>query len=73
MKERVIEILTGINPMIKSGVNLISEGIIDSFEVVNIVMELEEEFKIEIDPEDVIAENFASVDSIIRLIEKTIN
>lgn len=66
MKERVIEILTGINPMIKSGVNLISEGIIDSFEVVNIVMELEEEFKIEIDPEDVIAENFASVDSIIR-------
>lgn len=71
MKEKVIEILAGINPMIKDGINLISEGIVDSFAVVNIVMELEEAFEIEIDPEDVIAENFENVDKIAALVEKT--
>lgn len=73
MKEKVLEILKKVNPAIKEGVNLVSEGIIDSYEVVNIVMELEEAFEIEIDAEDVIAQNFESVDTIVSLVEKTIN
>lgn len=71
MKEKIIEILSGLNPKIQDGINLISESVIDSFEVVNIVMELEEAFDIEIDPEDVIAENFETVDAIVALVEKT--
>lgn len=72
MKERILEVVQKVNPQIKDGMNLISEGLIDSFEVVNIVMELEEEFDIEIDPDDVIAENFESLDAIAKLVEKTI-
>lgn len=69
MKEKVLEILKNVNPNIKEGVNLIESGIIDSFEVVNIVMELEEAFDIEIDAENVTAENFQSVDTIVALLE----
>lgn len=72
MKERILNILREINPSIKDGIDLVSEGIIDSFEVVNIVMELEEAFDIEIDAEEVIAENFKTLDSIVALVEKII-
>lgn len=73
MKEKVLSILQGVNESITDGANLISEGIIDSFEVVNIVMELEEAFDIEIDAEDVVAENFETVDSITIMVEKYVN
>ena len=73
MKEKVLNVLKGINPAIKEGVNLLDEGIIDSFEVVNIVMELEETFEVEIDAEEVIAENFATVDAIIALMERMVS
>ena len=71
MRGKIEEILQRINPSIKSGINLIEAGLVDSFEVMNIIMELEEAFEIEIDAEDVIAENFQSVDTIVELVEKT--
>ena len=73
MKEKVLKVLQSVNESITDGANLINEGIVDSFEVVNIVMELEEAFDIEIDAEDVIAENFETVDSITALVEKYVN
>lgn len=73
MREKVIGILKTVNPAIKEGTKLIAEGLVDSFEVVNIVMELEEAFDIEIDAEDVVAENFQTVDTIVALVEKTVN
>lgn len=72
MKEKVLEILKEVNPAIEDGVNLISEGLVSSYEIVNIVMELEEAFEIEIDAEEVIAENFETIDAIVALVEKTI-
>ena len=41
MKEKVLNILKEVNSNIVDGIDLISSGVIDSFEVVNIVMELE--------------------------------
>ena len=73
MKEKVLKVLQSVNESIIDGANLIDEGLVDSFEVVNIVMELEEAFDIEIDAEDVIAENFETVDNITALVEKYVN
>ena len=73
MKEKVLNILQSVNESIIDGANLINEGIVDSFEVVNIVMELEEAFDIEIDAEDVVAENFETVDAIVALVGKYVN
>lgn len=58
MKEKVLEVLQSVNKSILDGTNLIENNIIDSFEVVNVVMELEDAFDIEIDAEDIVSENF---------------
>ena len=73
MKEKVLKILRSVNESIIDGANLIDDGIVDSFEVVNIVVELEEAFDIEIEAEDVVAENFETVDSITAMVEKYVN
>lgn len=49
---------------------LVSDGILDSLDIMNLIVELESEFDIEIDPEDILSENFESVEAIATLIEK---
>lgn len=73
MREQIVNILRNINPNIVDGIDLIENGLIDSFEVVNIIMELEETFEIEIDPDDVVAENFQNIDRVCRLVQMTID
>lgn len=72
MREKILEILTEENEDILTytGTAMMEEGIIDSFEVINIVGELEEAFQIEIDAKYVIPENFANKEAIIALVEK---
>lgn len=74
MREKVIEILCEINNEIKNNldVDLLAAGFIDSFEIVNLVVELEETFDMEIDPELVVPENFQTVDAIVKLIENIV-
>ncbi len=72
MKEKVIEILNSVNNKIGSDYerDLLKNGIIDSFEIVNIVMELEDGFDVVIDPELIIPCNFKSIKAICEMIEK---
>lgn len=72
IRENVINVLCGVNSQIKENllVDLLEEGYIDSFEIVNIVMELESIFDIEIEPEDITPENFSNINSIVSLIEE---
>lgn len=73
-KEKVLAILCEANPKISDHVDadLLKEGYIDSFEIVNIVMTLEDTFNIEIDPELIIPENFQTLNCIVQLIEKIV-
>ena len=50
--------------------NLIDDELLDSFDVVAIVGELDETFDIEITMDDMIPENFNSVDAICALVQK---
>ena len=73
MKEKIIEILTDLRPefdFTEEGVNFIEEGMLDSFDMVSLVDELEEKFGVAISGADVIADNFCSVDAICKTIEK---
>jgi acyl carrier protein len=72
VKEKVIEILNSVNNKIGSDYerDLLKNGIIDSFEIVNIVMELENGFDVVIDPELIIPCNFKSIKAICEMIEK---
>ena len=72
MKEKVISVLNSVNPKIGDDYerDLLESGCIDSYEIVNIVMALEDNLDIEIDPEMIIADNFRSIKAICELLEK---
>lgn len=69
MEEKITAILEDVNPDILTytGDDLLHDGVIDSFDVVSIVTGMEEELNVEIAPEDVVREHFASVEAIIEL------
>lgn len=71
MEEKILNILEKVNEDILSytGKNMIGDGIIDSFELIEIVSRLEDEFDIEIDGEYVVIQNFANKDAVIALIK----
>lgn len=73
MKEKIIEILTNLRPefdFTQEGVDFIEEGMLDSFDMVNLVTDLDSAFGISIDGVDILPENFATVESIAQLLKK---
>ena len=72
MKERVLKILNDLRPEFdfSQAVNFVEEGMLDSFDVINLVTTLDEEFGLSIDGTDVLPENFSSIDAIERLLKK---
>lgn len=73
MKEQIIKILNELRPEFdfsQEGVNFIEEGMLDSFDMVNLVSELDSTYGISIDGVDILPENFSSVDAIANLLIK---
>ena len=73
MREQIIKILTELRPEFdfsQNDVNFIEEGMLDSFDMVNLVNELDNTYGISIDGVDILPENFATVDAIITLLVK---
>ena len=71
-KEKLIKILMEINPDLdyEKETALVDDGLFDSLEVMTIVTEIDDRFHVEIDPDDVIAENFNSMETMLALIVK---
>jgi acyl carrier protein len=72
MREQIVKILTELRPEFdfNQDVDFIEEGMLDSFDVVNLVSELDSLFGISIDGVDILPENFASVEAIENLLKK---
>lgn len=72
MKEKVLEILANLRPEFDftEDVDFIEQGMLDSFDVVSLVSDLDSTFGISIDGVDIVPENFSSVDTIINLLKK---
>lgn len=69
-KEKVTAVLQKINSDIKNDdTDLLTAGLLDSFDIVNLVSRLEETFGVEIDPTDIVPENFRTVSAIALLME----
>lgn len=70
--DELLEILEGLKPGVdfKNEKNLIDDKILDSLDVMNLTVELNDEFDIEITPLDILPENFQSVDTIYALITR---
>lgn len=71
MREKIIAVVEDTNPEVSKyqGNDMMREGVIDSFEVIDIVTALEDEFDIEIDASLVVADNFRNMDSIVEMME----
>ncbi|CUU87260.1 acyl carrier protein [Campylobacter hyointestinalis subsp. hyointestinalis] len=68
--QEIIEILKSLRSDVdfENGENLVSDGIITSFDILQIVMELEEKFDIQIEPQYIEPKNFNSAKAIERMI-----
>ena len=72
MREQIINILTELRPEFDftQDADFMEAGMLDSFDIVMLVNELDEKFGISIDGVDVIPENFSSVEKIENLLKK---
>ena len=73
MREKLLQILTDLRPEFDftEDVNFIEEGMLDSFDMVALVSELDSQFGISIDGIDIVPENFGTIDEIIAVIKRS--
>lgn len=72
MKEKILDILKSMDDSIDyvSETKLIDDKVIDSLTLTALISELESTFNIEIDMDDIIPENFNSIDAIAELVTR---
>ena len=70
--DELIQILESINPDVdyRKETNLIDGKILDSFDIITIISEINEEFDIAIPAEEIIPENFNSAQKLYELIQR---
>ena len=70
--EQLMEILQEIRPDIdfKTEKCLIDGEVLESYDIISIIMEINNVFEIELDPDDIESEKFNSVDAIWNLIQE---
>ena len=75
MRDHILEILTDIRPDIdfEKETKLIDDKILESFDIITIVGELNDAFDIEIGPKELIAENFNSLDALTEMVDELVN
>ncbi|WP_407400805.1 acyl carrier protein [Treponema sp.] len=69
--DQLISILSEIKPDVDftTETGLIDNALLDSFDIVQIVGRLNEEFDIEITPKDIVPENFNSAEALWKMVE----
>lgn len=70
--DTLMEILEDVQPDVdfESCDTLIDDGMLDSFAILSIVSELEDQFEISVSPADIIPENFNSAQAIWAMVQR---
>lgn len=70
--EKLLEILSELHPEVdfETAQGLIDEQILDSFDIVTIVAEIDSEYDVAIPAEELVPENFNSAKALYALVEK---
>lgn len=70
--DKIYEILTELRPEFdyRQSNDFIADGLLDSFDIISLVSELDENFNVSIDALDIVPENFGSVEAIAKVIRK---
>jgi acyl carrier protein len=72
MNTTILNLLTETRPDVdfSESNNFLEEGLLDSFDIISLVTSLDEIYGISIDGEDILPDNFSSINSIIKLVKK---
>ena len=72
MRDELLEILNELRPEIhfEAETQLIDDEVLDSFDMVSLIGEINDNFEVEVSFDDIDAENFNSVDAMLRLIQR---
>ena len=72
MMDELMEILEEMKPDVdfKTCNTLIDDGILDSFDILNLVSELNDAFDIEITPVDIVPDNFNSAEALWKMVKR---
>ena len=72
MRNEILEILEELRPDVdfENETQLITDGILESFDIVSLVGELNDNFDVDIHVQDLLPENFNSVDAMVELVTK---
>ena len=70
--EELLEILSDLRPDVdfENETKLVTDGILDSFDIISLVSTLNDEFDITIRPANLVPENFNSAKAMLELIEE---
>lgn len=70
--DKIYEILTELRPEFdfRSSKDFIEDGMLDSFDIISLVTEIEEQYDVLIDALDILPENFCNVEAIANVIRK---
>ena len=72
VKEKILEMLKEIKPNknLETVTDIVEGGYLDSFEIMNLIMLMGENFNVEIGFEEIVPENFNSVDAMASMVER---
>jgi acyl carrier protein len=72
MEDKILSILSGIRPEFDfmRSADFVEDGMLDSFDIAALVVELDETYAISIDGVDIVPENFANLGAIKNLLVK---
>ncbi len=75
MKEKIENILMNIRPDVDFSTekHLITDGIMESIDIISLVTELEDEFNITIAPDVLVAKNFNSLEAIVKMVSELVD
>ena len=70
--EQLMEILEGLRPDIDfaNEKSLVTDRLLESFDIINLVSEIDDEFDVKIKPADLVPENFDSAEAMWALIRR---
>ena len=73
INKAILEILNQIHPEkdYESSEDYISDELLDSYDVIELIAGIENRFDVKIDGMDIIPENFSNIEQIVKMIEKS--
>ena len=73
IKDKILEMLAEMHPEVdnfESITDLVHGGTLDSLNIVMLIADLNDEFDIEIPPQEIVYENFDTVDGLVAMVKR---